>query len=48
MFCLKQKLKILQENFKPEFKQMIENLQEKLNQGKHKQSKGEKNCASIR
>ena len=38
----------MQENFKPEFKSMIENLQEKLHQGKHKQSKGAKICASIR
>ena len=27
---------------------MIENLQEKLHQGKHKQSKGAKICANIR
>ena len=38
----------MQENFKPEFKPMIENLQEKLHQGKRKQSKGAKICASIR
>ena len=38
----------MQENFKPEFKPMIENLQEKLHQGKQKQSNGAKICASIR
>ena len=37
----------MQENFKPEFKQMIENLQEKLHQGERKQSKGAKICANI-
>ena len=38
----------MHENFKPEFKPMIENLQEKLHQGKHKQSKSSKICASSR
>ena len=38
----------MQENFKPEFKLIIENLQEKLHQGKRKQSKGAKICASNR
>ena len=38
----------MQESFKPEFQPMIENLQEKLQQGKRKQSKGAKICASIR
>ena len=37
----------MQENCKPEFKPMIENLQAKLHQGKRKQSKGAKICASI-
>ena len=32
----------MQENFKPEFKPRIENLQEKLHQGKRKQSKVQK------
>ena len=38
----------MQENFKAEFKPVIENMQEKLHQGKHKQSKDAKICASIR
>ena len=37
----------MQENFKPELKPLIENLQEKLCQGKHKESKGAEICASI-
>ena len=36
------------ENFRPEFKQIIENLQEKLHQGERKQSKTAKICVSIR
>ena len=36
------------ENFKPEFKLLIENLQEKLHQGKRNQSKDSKICANIR
>ena len=42
------RLRTLQENFKQEVKPIIENSQEKLYQGKHKQSKGAKVCASIR
>ena len=38
----------MQENFKLELIEMIKNLQEKLHQGKRKQSKGAQICASIR
>ena len=38
----------MQENFEPEFKLIIENLQEKLHQRNCKQSKGSKICTSIR
>ena len=38
----------MQENFKPEFKLTIENLQEKLHKAKRKPSKGAKICASNR
>ena len=36
------------ENFRPKFKQIIENLQEKLHQGESKQSETAKICVSIR
>ena len=45
---MKQRLRTLKENFKPEFKPIIENLQKKLHQGKRKQLKRAKICASVR
>ena len=48
VFWLKKRLRILQESFKPEFKPMIENLQERIHQEKCKQSKRSKISASTR
>ena len=36
------------ENFKPEIKPMIENLQDEIYQLENKQKKGDKLCANIR